>query len=210
MGTKADYFNNIKYPRKHFSTNKQIVTNIDKLLEKIRSKINKGLHIGAGSSKLPGLINCDLYNPDADLKADASNLDMFDDASIDLIESHHMIEHLSFKDTEQTLKEWHRVLGDNGLLVLTFPDMTVIALKWIKHAVIYPIIFKQEKLDYISQMLVGSQENEGMFHRNVFNFRRISRILMKHGFKVEYTYCRYPNRPTPSRLVIARKSKLNL
>jgi hypothetical protein len=54
-------------------------------------------------------------------------------------------------------------------------------------------------------MLVGSQEHEGMFHKNAFDKRSMSRILDKHGFKVEFTYHPFPIRPTPSRLVIARK-----
>jgi predicted SAM-dependent methyltransferase len=59
-----------------------------------------------GANRLPLLINCDLFNPEADLKADATNLSMFDDGTVDLIESHHMIEHLSFKDADLALTEW--------------------------------------------------------------------------------------------------------
>jgi predicted SAM-dependent methyltransferase len=182
-----------------------VTTDINNLLKHLRKSASKGLHLGAGSSKIRGLINCDLYNLDADVKADATNLEMFDDNSIDLIESHHMIEHLSFTDTELALIEWHRVLRRGGLLVLTFPDLTMISAEWIKYSVIYTIFPRPSHLDYIVKMLVGSQEHEGMFHRNAFDIRRMSRILEGHGFNIEFTYCRYPKRPTPSRLVIARK-----
>jgi len=189
-----------------FRTAKRIAKDIDALLLTLRKKAIKGLHLGAGSSKIPGLINCDLYNPDADVKADATNLEMFDDGTIDLIESHHMIEHLSFADTELALTEWHRVLREGGLLVLTFPDITSISVKWIKYSLVYPLLPRPDKLDYIVKMLVGSQDHEGMFHKNAFDIRRMSRLLSKHGFDVEFTYCRYPRRPTPTRLVIARKA----
>lgn len=196
----------IIYPRTMFRTAKRIAKDIDALLLTLRKKAIKGLHLGAGSSKIPGLINCDLYNPDADVKADATNLEMFDDGTINLIESHHMIEHLSFADTELALTEWHRVLREGGLLVLTFPDITSISVKWIKYSLVYPLLPRPDKLDYIVKMLVGSQDHEGMFHKNAFDIRRMSRLLSKHGFDVEFTYCRYPRRPTPTRLVIARKA----
>jgi predicted SAM-dependent methyltransferase len=61
---------------------------------------------------------------EADLKADAKDLSMFADGSVDYIESHHMIEHLSFADTESALTEWHRVLRQRGLLVISCPDIS--------------------------------------------------------------------------------------
>jgi predicted SAM-dependent methyltransferase len=203
---KSKQSEQIRYPRTKFRFSIQVVTDINALLASLRKKANKGLHLGAGSSKIQDLINCDLYNSDADVKADATNLEMFDDGSVDLIESHHMIEHLSFADTESALTEWHRVLRKGGLLVLTFPDITSISLEWIKYSFIYPVFPRPNRLDYIVKMLVGSQEHDGMFHKNAFDIRRMFRILSEHGFNIEFTYCRYPRRPTPSRLVIARKA----
>jgi predicted SAM-dependent methyltransferase len=208
MGPEIGNLESIIYPHTKIRLRKRVISDIDTLLANLRKRVNKGLHIGAGSSKIPELINCDLYSPDADLKADASSLIMFDDSSIDLIESHHMIEHLSFKDTDLALTEWHRVLRKRGLLILTFPDITAISLQWIKYSLVYPIFPRPERMDYIIKMLVGSQEHKGMFHKNAFDIRRMTRILSKHGFSVEFTYCRYPRRPTPSRLVIARKIDL--
>ena len=207
MNTRIDHLGKIRYPRTRLRWSRQVVADIDKLLEDIRKWAKRGLHLGAGSSKLPGLINCDLYNPEADLKADAVNLPMFEDGSIDVIESHHMIEHLSFKDTDSALTEWNRVLRDRGLVVLTFPDITAVAVKWIRHSLAYPILRRPDETDYIVHMFVGSQENEGMFHRNAYDSRRMSRTLSRYGFRVEFTYYRYPIKPTPSRLVIARKTK---
>lgn len=207
MNTETGYAEQIRYPRTRWRPGKRVNADIDALLVGFRKQANRGLHIGAGSKKIAGLLNCDFYNPEADLKADASNLAMFDDASVDLIESHHMIEHLSFNDTGLVLTEWNRVLGDRGLLVLTFPDISAIALEWLKYSLIYPLVPRPEKLDYIVKMLVGSQEHEGMFHKNAFDIRRMSRILSKYGFVVEFTYFRYPRRATPSRLVIARKTR---
>ncbi len=195
----------LTYPRTKLRLSRSVIRDIDQLLANMRQQASQGLHIGAGSIKLPGLTNCDLFNPDADVKADATKLDMFGDGTVDLIESNHMIEHLSFADTDLALAEWRRVLCEGGLLVLTFPDITAIAVKWLKYAWVYPLLPRPQKMDYMVKMLVGSQEHDGMFHRNAFDLRRMERILSSHGFSIEFTHCRYPRRPTPSRLVIARK-----
>ena len=149
-----------------------------------------------------------MFNPEADLKVDSTNLSIFNDGSIDLIESHHMIEHLSFEETERALAEWYRVLRLKGLLVLTCPDILKVCQKWLKYSYLYPLYPQPEKLDYLAKMLVGSQEHKGMFHKNAFDSRRMSRFLSKHGFNVEFTFSPYPQRTTPSLLVIARKTNL--
>jgi predicted SAM-dependent methyltransferase len=205
MNSNIEHLDRLKYPRTSLRSRSQVIDEIEILLADIRKNVHTGLHLGAGSSKIPGLINCDLFNPEADLKADATNLSMFDDGTVDLIESHHMIEHLSFKDADLALTEWNRVLRTKGLLTLTFPDTVAISLRYIKHSLLYPLFPRPKRLDYIVKMLVGSQEHEGMFHKNAFDKRSMSRILDKHGFKVEFTYHPFPIRPTPSRLVIARK-----
>ncbi len=139
------------------------------------------------------------------MKVDATNLEMFDDDSIDLIESHHMIEHLSLAEAEKALKEWQRVTRPGGLLVITFPDITRICLRWLKFIIWYPIKPRPAKLARTVQMIVGSQEHDGMFHKSVYNITLMRRFLLKYGFKVEFSYGRYPRRTTPSLLVIAKK-----
>ncbi len=197
--------NTIIYPKTRLRQKKRVIRDIDALLLSLRAQATKGIQLGAGSKKIGGLINCDLYNEDADIKADATNLEMFEDNSVDHIESHHMIEHLSFSQTEIALAEWRRVLKKNGLLVLTFPDITAISIQWLKYSLTYNLSPQPHHLDYIVKMLVGSQEHDGMFHKNAFDGRRMARVLFSQGFNVEFSYCRYPLRPTPSRLVIARK-----
>jgi predicted SAM-dependent methyltransferase len=209
MSGTADYIGRIRYPRTSFRLRRHVNEDIDRLLAELRKHVDKGLHLGAGSTKLEGMINCDLYNPEADLKADARDLSMFEDGSIDLIESHHMIEHLSFADTESALTEWHRVLRRRGLLVVSCPDIFRVFLRWLGYSAIYPLFPRQEKLDYIIKMLVGPQQHEGQFHKNAFDSRRMSQLLSRHGFSVEFSFSPYSERPTPSLLVIARKTGLS-
>lgn len=164
-----------------------------------------GLHIGAGATKIPGLINCDLFNESADLKVDSRDLSQFENGSVDLIETHHMIEHLSILDTEIALKEWNRVLKQGGVLIITCPDLFRICRAWVFHSLLYRVSPQPERLEYMVQMLMGSQENEGMFHRNAFDARRMKKLLKKFGFHTGFSYSPYPLRPTPSLLIVAIK-----
>jgi predicted SAM-dependent methyltransferase len=198
-------YQKIPYPRTFLKPARQVSSQIDALLSYLRVNSRNGLHLGAGQTRIPDLLNCDLYNPAADAMVDALNLDGYASGSVDYIESNHMIEHLSFEETHKALAEWHRVLCQNGLLVITFPDLTAIAFEWIKHSFLYPVWRRDDHLEYIVKMLVGSQEHEGMFHRNAFDLRLMNRLLLNHGLAIEFTYYRYPRRTTPSRILIAKK-----
>lgn len=199
----------IIYPRIFLRNKKSVNKDIDHLLAELHKKAKKGLHIGAGNEKIEGLINCDFYNPNADMKVNATDLKMFPDNSIDLIENHHMIEHLSFKEAEKAFKEWSRVLKPRGFLVITCPDITKVAIKWLEYSIINYIHPVPARLDYILKMFVGSQEHDGMYHKSAYDPRCIKRILPKFGFKIEFIYAPYQIRATPSFLTIARKLNNN-
>jgi len=207
MSDTTDCIEQITYPRVALRPLWFVNRDIKRFLSDLRTRGYKGLNLGAGRSRIPGLINCDLFDGSADLKVDATDLSMFDDDSIDLIESHHMIEHLSFADTEKAFKEWHRVLRPRGILVITCPDITRLCVKWLKYSMLNRIFPCPKKMDYLVRMFVGSQKNDGMFHKSVFDYKRLSRVLSRHGFAVEFSFAPFPQRPTPSMLVIARKSK---
>jgi len=90
--------------------------------------------------------------------------------------------------------------------VITCPDITRLCVKWLKYCLLHRVFPCRRQREYLVRMFVGSQKNEGLFHRNVFDFMRMSDVLAQHGFTVEFSYAPFPQRPTPSRLTIARKS----
>jgi len=95
----------------------------------VNTIINKGvnmkkLHLGCGRKKREGWINVDIdagVNPD--IVADVKNLKMFDDNSIDVIECCHLLEHLTYIDALQALREWFRVLRKGGKLLIELPNL---------------------------------------------------------------------------------------
>jgi predicted SAM-dependent methyltransferase len=197
----------LSYPRTRFRSRASVHRDIDRLLNQIHHEASAGLglHLGAGTEKIPGLVNCDLHNPAADCKIDAIHLGEFADESVDLIEHHHMWEHLSLADSELALREWSRVLKPGGFLVVTCPDLLRLCLLYIKNRALDIFTPRDKQIEYNIKMIVGSQEHPGMFHRSHYDGRLIRKILRSHGYSVEFIYP-YPSRPTPSLLTIARKT----
>jgi predicted SAM-dependent methyltransferase len=167
-------------------------------LKGLRQSATTVLHLGAGSKRIEHAINCDLHDPAADRKLDATNLAEIPDATIDIVEHHHLIEHLSVADLQPALKEWARVLKPGGLLIVSAPDLETVLRRWLS-------MNDEDRWNYGIKMIYGSQEHAGMFHKNGFTPQRLAEVLAPAGFVQEWSYRGYPRRPTPSFIVIARK-----
>jgi SAM-dependent methyltransferase len=84
------------------------------------------LHIGPGRDKLPGFETLDIL-PGCDHQADASKWLPFKDRTFNLIYASHIIEHIPWYDTVQTLQEWLRILRPGGKLEVWTVDMLRVA-----------------------------------------------------------------------------------
>ncbi len=137
------------------------------------------LHIGCGSKYIPGFIHIDVRQlPHVDYVASAENLDMFDDNSVDLIYSCHMLEHSPRNEVENVLKEWYRVLKPGGIVRIAVPDFEKIA----------EIYLKTKDLNSLLGLLVGRQDYLENTHYLVFDFKYLSDILTNIGFKNVHRY----------------------
>lgn len=77
----------------------------------------QGLDLGCGNTKIKvDAIGVDLLNPSADMAIDARLMPCYPDKHFDYIFSSHLLEEI--QDTEATLREWLRILKDEGHLVL--------------------------------------------------------------------------------------------
>ena len=77
----------------------------------------QGLDLGCGTYKIkPDAIGIDLENPNADMNMDARILKAYPDKHFDYVFSSHLLEEIP--NTEATIKEWLRVVKDNGYIVL--------------------------------------------------------------------------------------------
>jgi predicted SAM-dependent methyltransferase len=178
---------------------------VDAHIIALRSDAQTGLNLGCGDHPIDGLINCDLFSPRADLKIDILCLTQFADESVDLIEAHHLFEHLSFSERSPALAEWHRVLKPGGRLVLSVPDLPAVCIAWLRGYLLGYSSVDAEGVAYEDRMLFGPQSNPGMFHRSGYGRRTLAALLVKSGFRVEFSMSPFPRRSTPSLFMIAVK-----
>ena len=129
------------------------------------------LHLGCGGKHFDGYVNVDIWITDAtDVISDITSLPWPDNAA-NIIESYHVIEHISHKKVKDTLVDWHRVLKPGGKLVLECPH------------------FDEAIREYLSGdetrllNIFGRQRSEGDTHLYGFNPERLMRLLEEVGFK---------------------------
>ncbi len=133
------------------------------------------LHLGCGRRRLDGYINVDRYDlAAADICADCIALPL-PDCSVELIESHHLIEHYPYAQIFPLLIEWHRALRMGGRLVIETPDFAQVMRLFIED---------QAGLAWSAWqgILYGSQEHPGQFHRSPQVFERLRWQLERVGF----------------------------
>lgn len=84
----------------------------------------KKLQIGCGKHFLPGWLNADYHPKTRDvLHLDATRRLPFEDAAFDYVFSEHMIEHFTFPQGQDLLRECFRVLAPGGVVRIATPDL---------------------------------------------------------------------------------------
>lgn len=87
------------------------------------NKVRK-LQLGSGTNRYDGWFNTDLYPRGGNAYLDVTSPLPFKDNTFDYIYSEHMIEHISFQDAEQLLRESYRILRRGGKLRIATPDLS--------------------------------------------------------------------------------------
>src|SRR5215471_14950914 len=96
-----------------------------------------GTKLNVGSGQLPydheyGWINLDSNNRwTPDIVGDWNDLGMFTDSSMDIVVSHHSLEHVGCGEANGFVKEAARILRPGGSLLVFVPDMRALAQRWI-------------------------------------------------------------------------------
>lgn len=132
------------------------------------------LHLGCGHRLLDGFVNVDIEpGVGADETLDITNLEPFDDNSVDLIYACHVLEHIRRPVVLDTLREWRRVLRPGGTLRLSVPDFQILASLYIDDGV---------SLWRLIGPLCGRQNGEWNTHYSVYDKDYLSWLLTEAGF----------------------------
>ena len=157
----------------------------------------KKLHIGCGDNYWASHTNVDLHNRKADILADACDLPVGAE-SYDLVESHHLIEHMPKSKAERALAEWLRVLKPGGKIFLSCPDIVAF----------FDLLRDSDAPEVWDSLLaaVYGQESPGMAHQYGYSRRSLRLALEAAGFVDVEVKTAVGHRPTPSLLAFARKA----
>jgi predicted SAM-dependent methyltransferase len=129
------------------------------------------LNIGSGDQNLPGYINVDLYNPNADAPWPADKLPL-QDCSVALIVSYQTIEHFDHDNILDIFKEWFRVLKPKGELHMNTPD--------IIHSC--KMVVEDPTRQWLLARLFGNQSHGGQFHKWGYTVAELSNLVGMAGF----------------------------
>lgn len=162
------------------------------------------LNIPAGDGKLKlnigsftvmlhnGWINTDIVNLNdyaaqnqyKFLQMDCRNTLPFENNTIDLIVSSHMLEHLDWNEGLNFLKECNRIMKPNATIRIAVPD----AEKLVSY-------YKDNNLGFLDQMNVTASQNKAQTfklwsflfdgHKIAYDFSSLEQIGMEAGFRVE-------------------------
>ena len=81
------------------------------------------LHLGCWHRVIPGWVHVDECNmPHIDFKTNIGKLNMFEDATADIIYVSHAFEYFDSQEANNVLMEWNRILKPGGKLRLAVPD----------------------------------------------------------------------------------------
>lgn len=187
---------NLSFPKTRLRRRKDVQAELRATVSQLRNRAGTKLHLGCGEDYIEGLVNIDLYAPRADVRTAVTDLSKFESGTVEYIEANHVIEHLTFEETESALAEWARVLAPGGWIVVSCPDLDRIVRRWKQRPA--------ERKEWL-RMIYGSQEHPGMFHKSGYNAELLRALFARHGLSPEFTYTPFPARPTPSLCIFARK-----
>jgi predicted SAM-dependent methyltransferase len=99
----------------------------------------------------------------------------FQDNTVDLIYSSHMIEYIDREEIINILLEWKRVLKPGGILRIAVPDFESMATLYLNKSI---------TLDKILGPLYGKMKmsNDIIYHRTVYDYESLEKLTKGLGF----------------------------
>lgn len=178
-------------------------TSVERILSDAKAIKPLKLHLGCGSKYLDNYVNIDIQDwaSICDLVADATNLHMFEDNSIEHIFTHALLEHIPPWDTIKALKEWNRVLRPGGTIQIEVPDLERVFKDWLINNTL-------EEQEAINNIYGGNKSPDKAYshqdHLTGFTYNRLTRMMADCGF----TNFERPEHPKYHHLLVVLAQKV--
>jgi ubiquinone/menaquinone biosynthesis C-methylase UbiE len=132
------------------------------------------LNLGCDNDIRDGWMNIDKFNirPGV-IQMDITKLD-FPDNYADEICARDVLEHISWRETDNVLKEWYRVLKPGGKIYIQSPNLIGWALA---------IVHKKCSFQHAMEHIFAHQDNPGNFHYTGFSKEFLQTKMETIGFK---------------------------
>jgi SAM-dependent methyltransferase len=160
------------------------------------------LHVGCGPQNKSGIkgfnsggwkeIRFDIdqsVNPD--IKGTLTDMSLVDSSSVDAIFSSHNIEHLFAHEVPIALREFNRVLKEDGMVVITCPDLQSVCNAVSKNKLLEPLYISPAGPIAPIDILYGhrgfiANGNLYMAHKCGFTYQTLVDSFYEAGFKSDY------------------------
>lgn len=160
------------------------------------------LHVGCGpqyKSQIKGFdnenwkeIRFDIDEKvDPDIVGTLLDMSAVETGSVDAIYSAHNIEHVFPHEVPIVLKEFHRVLKDDGMVVLVCPDLQSVCEAVVDDKLLQPLYESPAGPISPIDILYGhrpaiARGNEYMAHKGGFTYSVLNDAFIEAGFKMNY------------------------
>lgn len=127
--------------------------------------------------RFPGWESFDIVGgAGVDHVGDCRDLSRFRENSIETIYASHVLEHLCLAEVIPTLNEWRRVLQPGGSVMISVPDMNVLARLFLD-----PRLNGEPKF-MVMCIMFGGQLDQHDFHHIGFDFEILGTYLAECGY----------------------------
>jgi predicted SAM-dependent methyltransferase len=136
------------------------------------------LHLGCREKKIHGYVNIDIRpEVEPDVIDDCFILSSFENNTVDVIYTCHMLEHCPRDKYKDVLRKWYALLKPKGVLRISVPDFQAIAD--------YAHYNGTTDSDFpaIQNLLLGAQQHAYDFHYQLFTFSSLQQNLVQTGFQ---------------------------
>lgn len=147
------------------------INGIIKLLSPPKIRLNAA----CGNDIKEEYLNVDLYNGNADVQWDITNMPVEDDC-VDEIFASHVIEHFKLREVSIALAEWNRVLKIGGELVIKCPNLEYEVNNWLR---------AKDKWASLHLTIFGGSNHEGNFHHCGFTKESLQNMVNMYGFETK-------------------------